>query len=283
MRSQRTDKKTKAHKKSVKDLTQEDYKNLVGGEFFKKVLPEYTIVIPSYLAVSQYMYFSLSNDRILLNPIAVEQLSKNIDLFYTWYEKYRKTIGRLVNSSPKDLLYDIKHQLRAIIELSKVFLSFKDTSFLLTQSLLSHTLNFAKSQGWIQFTTYNKQAIYYFSPSFQSQSMLSRDLAMECFSLMLASMINPIKLNNEIRHLLKDHHSADVPVNVHTKSPKNTKHKCAPDDPANLRVQLQENRYISVKPFTVFDPRPSQTVTPPSVVDVDLASSHQLFGLSMSI
>ena len=93
----------------------------------------------------------------------------------------------------------------------------------------------------------------------------------------------PVATESSVVANATTNHSADVPVNVHTKSPKNTKHKCAPDAPANLRVQLQENRYISVKPFTVFDLRPSQTVTPPSVVDVDLASSHQLFGLSMSI
>ena len=98
----------------------------------------------------------------------------------------------------------MKSQLGAVVHLRNALDRSTHSSSSDSQSILSYVLAFSRQKGWIQNKEDQGKTIYYFSPSVKPINGLDRDIAMECFSLLIASQLIPCKLRKEIHSLLKE-------------------------------------------------------------------------------
>jgi len=185
-------------------FTHQEGINLVGGLFFQKTFNDSVIVIPSYLGVSQFIISTLTrNDTLLTNHIMAESIREKASYFLTWASQLTSSIDKL-RKSTTSITTDMKSQLRAVGQLRNALDGPEHSSSSDSQSILSYVLAFSHRKGWIQYKEDQGKTIYYFSHSVEPINGLNRDLAIECFSLLIASQLIPCKLRKEIHTLLKE-------------------------------------------------------------------------------
>ncbi len=180
------------------------YAKLVGGDFFSKVFSDGVIVIPNYLGVSGAIKNSLIFHHAgLTRGISNLVVKEKFDFYLRWVEKYKEPLNQL-RGRKSDLSHDLKLQLDAIIHLLSVLTRFSSFSEGSSQSLLTCVLGIAHQEHWLKQSVIDHQTVYYFSHKIISNTLIDRDMAMECFSLLLACTLKSSSLKNEITTLLRD-------------------------------------------------------------------------------
>ncbi len=226
-------------------------RQLVGGDFISFKVGDDECLIPSYLPASRSIQATILSHPAIFNKTSDEHnLKGRLKYFKQWFLPMSSLVTQHMNRL--DGMPDLKQQLSAMMHLLKISENISDDDSLNTSTkLLPSIIHLSLSHQLLQRYHSNDQSIYYFPYITETLGLLNRNLALECFSLMLISMVR----QSHIRHSLMDElKSMDVgPIKKLSPDAELSLHK------TELRHSVTNHIVFSHESSTPKKPSPSPT------------------------
>ena len=182
-------------------------RQLVGGNFLSFKINNDECIIPSYLPASRSVQSSIVFNREIFNKTSSDHdLKGRLQYFQKWFLPMTSLVTQHMRHL--DSMPDLKQQLSAMMHLLKIIQNLHDDEPINTATdLLSSIVKMCHGQQLLQRYMAKGQTIYYFPYLTERHGLINRNIALECFSLMLTCMIRQSDLR---RSLIDELQSTDM-------------------------------------------------------------------------